>query len=147
MTHWRTSIQTRMSFAPRSDPGWAGSGQRFPRKGPSVFGPLHIHHPLEWHVREAKGRSAAEQHRFQGESSQLPALRADGQAVGPEHCLAESGPVGGRLPLSSSNLGERGFSQAVGMLTPASPQQYLYVADLARKDKRVLRKKYQIYFW
>lgn len=49
--------------------------------------------------------------------------------------------------MSSSNLGERGFSQAVGMLTPASPQQYLYVADLARKDKRVLRKKYQIYFW
>ncbi|KAJ8780104.1 hypothetical protein J1605_011899 [Eschrichtius robustus] len=32
-------------------------------------------------------------------------------------------------------------------LTPASPQQYLCVADLARKDKRVLRKKYQIYFW
>lgn len=26
-------------------------------------------------------------------------------------------------------------------------KQYLYVADLARKDKRVLRKKYQIYFW
>lgn len=26
-------------------------------------------------------------------------------------------------------------------------QQYLCVADLARKDKRVLRKKYQIYFW
>lgn len=28
-----------------------------------------------------------------------------------------------------------------------SLQQYLCVADLARKDKRVLRKKYQIYFW
>ncbi|NXR53223.1 SIDT2 protein, partial [Hippolais icterina] len=26
-------------------------------------------------------------------------------------------------------------------------KQYLCVADLARKDKRVLRKKYQIYFW
>uniref|UniRef100_A0A8C8SBP3 SID1 transmembrane family member 2 n=1 Tax=Pelusios castaneus TaxID=367368 RepID=A0A8C8SBP3_9SAUR len=26
-------------------------------------------------------------------------------------------------------------------------KQYLSVADLARKDKRVLRKKYQIYFW
>jgi len=26
-------------------------------------------------------------------------------------------------------------------------KQYLYVADLARKDKRILRKKYQIYFW
>lgn len=26
-------------------------------------------------------------------------------------------------------------------------QKYLCVADLARKDKRVLRKKYQIYFW
>ncbi|XP_072835479.2 SID1 transmembrane family member 2 isoform X2 [Pogona vitticeps] len=26
-------------------------------------------------------------------------------------------------------------------------KKYLYVADLARKDKRVLRKKYQIYFW
>uniref|UniRef100_A0A8D0L4K7 SID1 transmembrane family member 2 n=1 Tax=Sphenodon punctatus TaxID=8508 RepID=A0A8D0L4K7_SPHPU len=26
-------------------------------------------------------------------------------------------------------------------------KQYLYVADLARKDKRALRKKYQIYFW
>uniref|UniRef100_A0A2I3HUV4 SID1 transmembrane family member 2 n=1 Tax=Nomascus leucogenys TaxID=61853 RepID=A0A2I3HUV4_NOMLE len=35
---------------------------------------------------------------------------------------------------------------SVGLI-PASPQQYLYVADLARKDKRVLRKKYQIYFW
>uniref|UniRef100_A0A2I3GV37 SID1 transmembrane family member 2 n=1 Tax=Nomascus leucogenys TaxID=61853 RepID=A0A2I3GV37_NOMLE len=34
--------------------------------------------------------------------------------------------------LSTSDLGEG---------------QYLYVADLARKDKRVLRKKYQIYFW
>ncbi|NXK63892.1 SIDT2 protein, partial [Sylvietta virens] len=32
-------------------------------------------------------------------------------------------------------------------LTPLSFQQYLCVADLARKDKRVLRKKYQIYFW
>ncbi|NXB75593.1 SIDT2 protein, partial [Donacobius atricapilla] len=32
-------------------------------------------------------------------------------------------------------------------LTPLSLQQYLCVADLARKDKRVLRKKYQIYFW
>lgn len=30
---------------------------------------------------------------------------------------------------------------------PLSFQQYLCVADLARKDKRVLRKKYQIYFW
>ncbi|XP_028664339.1 SID1 transmembrane family member 2 isoform X1 [Erpetoichthys calabaricus] len=26
-------------------------------------------------------------------------------------------------------------------------KKYLYVADLARKDKRVLNKKYQIYFW
>ncbi|XP_069470583.1 SID1 transmembrane family member 2 isoform X1 [Ambystoma mexicanum] len=26
-------------------------------------------------------------------------------------------------------------------------KKYLYVADLARKDKRVMRKKYQIYFW
>lgn len=26
-------------------------------------------------------------------------------------------------------------------------QKFLCVADLARKDKRVLRKKYQIYFW
>lgn len=53
--------------------------------------------------------------------------------------------------MSSSNLGKRGFSGLPGSgkagLTPASPQQYLYVADLARKDKRVLRKKYQIYFW
>ncbi|NXU18242.1 SIDT2 protein, partial [Pardalotus punctatus] len=32
-------------------------------------------------------------------------------------------------------------------LTLLSFQQYLCVADLARKDKRVLRKKYQIYFW
>lgn len=32
-------------------------------------------------------------------------------------------------------------------LTHLSPQKYLSVADLARKDKRVLRKKYQIYFW
>lgn len=40
----------------------------------------------------------------------------------------------------SPRLWERG-------LTATSPQQYLYVADLARKDKRVLRKKYQIYFW
>lgn len=32
-------------------------------------------------------------------------------------------------------------------LSPLSFQQYLCVADLARKDKRVLRKKYQIYFW
>lgn len=31
--------------------------------------------------------------------------------------------------------------------TCLSFQQYLCVADLARKDKRVLRKKYQIYFW
>ncbi|NXG57546.1 SIDT2 protein, partial [Hemiprocne comata] len=31
--------------------------------------------------------------------------------------------------------------------TSLSFQQYLCVADLARKDKRVLRKKYQIYFW
>lgn len=51
----------------------------------------------------------------------------------------------------SSNPGKRGFSSLPGSgkagLTAASPQQYLYVADLARKDKRVLRKKYQIYFW
>lgn len=50
--------------------------------------------------------------------------------------------------LCFSHLGERGLSrQSKRGLTPASPQQYLYVADLARKDKRVLRKKYQIYFW
>ncbi|XP_017593871.1 PREDICTED: SID1 transmembrane family member 2 [Corvus brachyrhynchos] len=36
---------------------------------------------------------------------------------------------------------------ALGAPDPLSFQQYLCVADLARKDKRVLRKKYQIYFW
>lgn len=58
---------------------------------------------------------------------------------------------GGGILLFSSNPGKRGFSSLPGSgkagLTAASPQQYLYVADLARKDKRVLRKKYQIYFW
>lgn len=40
-----------------------------------------------------------------------------------------------------------GGALSVTPLLLPSVQQYLYVADLARKDKRVLRKKYQIYFW
>lgn len=95
----------------------------------------------------------------QRESAQLGRIRAreldsqhfgtdwPGARGGPEPCPAASWPVR-EASLSSSSPGERGSSQVAEVeLTPASPQQYLYVADLARKDKRVLRKKYQIYFW
>lgn len=39
------------------------------------------------------------------------------------------------------------YLMAVGDNVLSSFQKFLCVSDLARKDKRILSKKYQIYFW
>nr|XP_060463728.1 SID1 transmembrane family member 2 [Panthera onca] len=60
-------------------------------------------------------------------------------------------PVGARPRLDSmSSVEEDDYDTLTDIDSDKNvirTKQYLYVADLARKDKRVLRKKYQIYFW
>uniref|UniRef100_A0A7N4P555 SID1 transmembrane family member 2 n=1 Tax=Sarcophilus harrisii TaxID=9305 RepID=A0A7N4P555_SARHA len=62
-----------------------------------------------------------------------------------------SDPVGSRPRLDSlSSVEEDDYDTLTDIESDKNvirTKQYLYVADLARKDKRVLRKKYQIYFW
>ncbi|XP_074160262.1 SID1 transmembrane family member 2 isoform X3 [Sminthopsis crassicaudata] len=65
-------------------------------------------------------------------------------------CIAMD-PVGSRPRLDSlSSVEEDDYDTLTDIESDKNvirTKQYLYVADLARKDKRVLRKKYQIYFW
>ncbi|XP_036180092.1 SID1 transmembrane family member 2 isoform X3 [Myotis myotis] len=60
-------------------------------------------------------------------------------------------PVGTRPRLDSmSSVEEEDYDTLTDIESDKNvirTKQYLCVADLARKDKRVLRKKYQIYFW
>ncbi|XP_027713285.1 SID1 transmembrane family member 2 isoform X3 [Vombatus ursinus] len=62
-----------------------------------------------------------------------------------------SEPVGSRPRLDSlSSVEEDDYDTLTDIESDKNvirTKQYLCVADLARKDKRVLRKKYQIYFW
>lgn len=73
----------------------------------------------------------------------LTDIDSDKNVIRTKVCYPHPTPAHRVLALGGSPIG----LPASGGLTPASLQQYLYVADLARKDKRVLRKKYQIYFW
>lgn len=91
MTHWPTSIQTRMSFAPRCDPTWVGPGHGFPRKGDCVFSPSVSRHWVACY--ESKGKELAGVAQIPGEIDLAPS-----PLDRPELGLLEFWPVGGRPP-------------------------------------------------